>query len=192
MSLFRLALIAGILIFGFGCLSRFLPGKSRLQIMKKEPHFPVVSGYNLDRQEFEFPRDFSAKYNLVIVVFQRTHQGMVNTWIPFLQEIEASHSSFIYYELPIIQSLPALSRSFINEGMRVGIPDPLARERTVTLYLDKAELKAALDIHNEDEVHLLLVDREGTILWRTTGAYSVTQTNRLVDCLKTEELEEGN
>jgi hypothetical protein len=167
-----------------GFLSRFLPGKSKLQLRRKTAHFPVVSGYNLDRQEREFPRDFGAKYNLIIVAFQQYHQVSVNTWVPFVQEVEAFYPDFIYYELPTIQSLPALSRSFINEGMRAGIPDQTARERTITLYLDKDAFKAALEISNEDDIHLLLVDREGDILWRTTGVYSEEKANALVDFLQ--------
>jgi hypothetical protein len=187
MTLLRFVFIAAVFLLGLGFLSRFLPGKSRLLVTRKEPHFPVVSGYNLDRQEFEFPRDFAARYNLVIVAFQQYHQNVVNTWIPFVQEIETFHPSFVYYELPTIQALPALSRSFINEGMRAGIPDQTARERTVTLYLDKGAFKTALDIPNEKDIHLVLVNRDGDILWRATGAYSDDKANDLVDFLQKDE-----
>jgi hypothetical protein len=184
MSLIRFVLIAGVLMLGFSFVSRFLPGRSKLMIQKKGPYFPVVSGYNLDRQEFEFPRDFAGEYNLVIVAFQRYHQNIVNTWIPFVQEVEIFHPGFVYYELPTIQSLPALSRSFINEGMRAGIPNQIARERTVTLYLDKTVFRTALEIPDERDIHLLLVDREGNLLWRETGVYTDAKANDLVDFLQ--------
>lgn len=184
MALTRFVFIAAVFLLGLGFLSRFLPGRSKLLVTRKEAHFPVVSGYNLERQEFEFPRDFTARYNLVIVAFQQYHQNAVNTWIPFVQEVEAFHPSFVYYELPTIQALPALSRSFINEGMRAGIPDQTARERTITLYLDKDAFKTALNIPNEKDIHLVLVNRDGDILWRTTGVYSDDKANDLVDFLQ--------
>lgn len=189
MTVVRILVILIVLIFGIGNLVRFLPGKSKLLLTARGPHFPVVSGYNLDRQEFEFPRDFAANYNLVIVAFQQHHQNAVNTWIPFIQEVEESHPSFLYYELPTIRSLPALSRSFINEGMRAGIPDQTARERTITLYLDKDMFTKALNISNEEEIHLFLVDKEGNILWRESGSYTEDKANDLDESLQKLEVQ---
>jgi hypothetical protein len=77
----------------------------------------------------------------------------------------------MYYELPTIYEMPSISRTFINEGMRAGIPDQTARERTITLYIDKDEFKSALGISSEDEISLFLVDKQGSIIWRSSGTY---------------------
>ena len=184
MTCLRIALLSGLLIGGAGLVWQIAPAKSKLLVMRDEPHFPVVSGFNLNRQEFEFPRDFGGEINLIIVPFQQHQQAIVNTWIPFAQEVEATFPGFVYYELPTIYEMPMLSRTFINEGMRVGIPDQTARERTVTLYLDKADFKAALDIPNEDDIYLFLVDREGEILWRTNGEYNSEKADDLLYFIK--------
>lgn len=160
-------------------LWRLAPRKSRLFLPDEGLYFPIVSGYNLNRQEFEFPRDFEGELNLVIVPFQRYQQTMVDTWIPAAQEIEFSFPGVVYYELPTIYEMPVLSRLFLNEGMRAGIPDGKARQRTVTLYLDKDRFKQALDIPSEDDIYLFLVDRQGNILWRETGAYSLEKADDL-------------
>ena len=180
MQLIKLFLIAGI-VLGIGALIwKFSPGKSKLLVTQEESQFPTVSGYNLNRQELEFPRDFEGKLNLVIVPFQQYQQTIVNTWIPTMQEIEASFPGFIYYELPTIYEMPALSRTFINEGMRAGIPDETARQRTITLYLDKKTFKEALDIQSEDDIYLFLVTQGGNILWRSTGEYSPEKATSLL------------
>ena len=178
------------LIIGGGLLlllvilgSRILVGSSRLSVERQEVHFPLVSGYNLDRQDYEFPRDFEGEFNLVIVPFQQKQQLDVNTWIPAMQELERSYQGFIYYELPTIYKLPALSRTFINEGMRAGIPDQTARERTITLYLDKSTFKSALQITSEEVISLFLVDRQGNILWSDTGRYNEGKLSSLVSVL---------
>jgi len=161
-------------ILGLGLLAFFKVrvGPSKLEVQKNGGYFPMVSGFNLQREEYQFPRDFAGKWNLIIVPFQREQQQDVNTWIPALRELEREHPSLVYYELPTIYRLPTLSRTFINEGMRAGIPDRTARERTITLYLDKDRFKKAVDIKSEDAIHLLLVDDEGRILWRGRGVYS--------------------
>jgi hypothetical protein len=118
------------------------------------------------------------------VPFQQYQQQTVNTWIPFAQEIEASFPGFIYYELPTIYEMPIVSRTFINEGMRAGIPDQTARERTVTLYLDKKTFKSALDIPHENDIYLFLVDRDGQIIWRATGAFTAQKGDDLLQIVQ--------
>ena len=184
MTFLRLTMMIGLLIGAAFLAWQMFPGKSKLLITTGETHFPTVSGYNLKRQNIEFPRDFSGNLNLLIIPFQQHQQIIVNTWIPVAQEFEGKIPGFIYYELPTIYEMPAIARSFINEGMRAGIPDQTARERTITLYLDKDSFKSALGITNEDDIYLFLVDRDGRILWRTNGEYTQEKENDLLKTLK--------
>lgn len=158
--------------------------ESRLSVTRNEIHFPVVSGYNLMREEFEFPRDFEGTYNLVIIPFQQAQQRDVNTWLPAAQELERRFDGLVYYELPTIYKLPSLSRTFINEGMRAGIPDQKSRERTVTFYLDKDVFKQALDINSEESIHLFLVDQNGAVLWSEQGLFNESKAESLIDILE--------
>lgn len=185
MTILIIVIISGLVIGGVGLIWRFSPAKSKLIVTRDETHFPVVSGYNLNRQELEFPRDFDGELNFVIVAFQQNQQLSVNTWIPFAQEIEATIQGFIYYELPTIYEMPSLSRTFINEGMRAGIPDQTARERTVTLYLEKEAFKSALDIPNENSIYLFIVDRDGNLYWRSVGDYTEEKASGLLEVVKT-------
>jgi hypothetical protein len=149
--------------------------QSRLEVGPDRLQLPTVSGTNLNRQELEFPRDFRGDLNLVFVPFLQSQQAVINTWFPLADALEASFPEFAYYELPTIDQMSALSRTFINEGMRAGIPNAAARERTVTLYVDTGILMRALDIPSKRDVHVLLVDRRGSILWRTTGSFDAAK-----------------
>ncbi len=106
------------------------------------------------------------------VPFLQRQQATVNTWVPLATEIEASFPGVIYYELPTINEMPMLSRTFVNEGMRGRHPRPEIAERTITLYIDTAEFMQATDIPDKNDVHTLLVDRNGEILWRATGNFT--------------------
>mgnify|MGYP001817003203 CR=1 FL=1 len=170
-------------VFG-GLLWRVAPNQSALELSHEEVHFPTVSGFNLNRQEFTFPRDLAGELNILFVPFLQRQQLVVNTWIPFAQETEAAFPGVVYYELPTIDEMPALSRMFVNEGMRAGIPDETARERTVTLYIDTRKFMDATDIPAKDEVHVLLVNRNGDILWRTTGRFDETKGAALIGMIK--------
>ncbi|HSN94633.1 MAG TPA: hypothetical protein VLR89_06180 [Anaerolineaceae bacterium] len=135
-------------------------------------NFPTVSGTNLLRQKVTLPQDLEGNFNLLFIPFQQWQQEEVNSWMPLVSELEAQHPDLVYYELPTIRSLNSLSKWFINEGMRAGIPNPKTRERTITLYLDKADFRVALNMNDEDHIYVVMVDRSGAELFRTRVAHS--------------------
>src|SRR5450830_344032 len=123
--------------------------------------FPTVSGTNLLRQKLTLPQDFEGNFNLLFIPFQQWQQSEVDSWIALARELEAQYTGLVFYELPTIQLRNPLFKMFINEGMRAGIPNPKTRERTITLYLDKIDFRAALDMPDEEHIYLLVVDRLG-------------------------------
>jgi hypothetical protein len=132
--------------------------------------FPQVTSENLARETFHLPADFEGDLNLCLIAFQRWHQPLINSWVPLARQLEETHPAFRYYEFPVIRRLNPLFRSFIDQGMRTAIPEPVARHKTITLYTDKAAFKQALDIDDEEDIRLRLVDREGIVHWHAAGA----------------------
>lgn len=133
---------------------------------------PTVSGKNLLRQKMIFPRDFAGDMNLVFIAFQRWHQNQVDSWVPLAEKMAAELPTFHYYEFPTVYQMNRLSQMFLNEGMRAGIPDAGTRGRTITLYMDKRPFRAALAIPDESDIAVILFDRQGQVLWRSSGAFS--------------------
>jgi hypothetical protein len=154
--------------------------------------FPVVTGSNLHRKKVNLPQGFQGELNLVLIAFQQSQQTQVDTWLPFARQLEETRSGLRYYELPTIQRLNALARTFVNEGMRAGIPDPVSRERTITLYLDKDAFRQALKLPHEDDIYVLLLDRRGNVLWRAEGAFSQDKGDSLMAELQAHRHNEAN
>jgi hypothetical protein len=145
--------------------------------------FPKASGSNLERKRIELPEGFAQEFNIVLIAFQQWQQAEVDTWIPAARQLESRYDGVCYYELPVIQRFNLLARTFINEGMRAGIPDPLSRARTITLYLDKPAFRQALEMPDEEHIYILLVDRDGEVLWRERERYSEAKGAALADLL---------
>ena len=99
--------------------------------------FPQISGSNLERKKYNLPDDFEGELNLIFVAFLQIHQLDVNTWLPTAQQLAGMYPQLAYYELPTIRKMNWFSRTMIDGGMRMGIPDRNAREATITLYIDK-------------------------------------------------------
>ncbi|MGD2058596.1 MAG: hypothetical protein PVF85_01860 [Anaerolineales bacterium] len=147
-------------------------------------YLPPVRGRNLDREIRSYPADFEQALNLLFIAFQRWQQASIDSWLSCAETLEQSRDDLAYYEFPTIQSTNLILRTFINEGMRAGIPDPKARDRTVTLYLDKPALRKALDMPDEDQIYVLLASKTGEVLWRDRGKHSPEKEASLMAAIK--------
>ena len=54
--------------------------------------FPRVEGSNLEGRRFSLPSDFEGELNIAVVAFRRGQQDDVDTWVPFLKSITATHA----------------------------------------------------------------------------------------------------
>ena len=104
--------------------------------------------------------DFEGERNLVILAFQREQQALVDSWSPAIADLLARYADLRFYELPTISRGNPLFRAWLDGAMRGGIPDHQAREHTITLYLDKAAFRQALDLPHEDTIYALLLEQE--------------------------------
>ena len=145
---------------------------------------PTVKGSNLMRQKMIFPDDFAGDVNLVFIAFLRRHQDLIDEWVPFVEELVQEHPELHYYEFPTLPRRGPIYRTFLNEGMRAGIPSEATRARTITLYLEKRAFRKALDIENEQNMWVYLFDKSGSVLWRTEGRFSQGKSAALNDALK--------
>jgi hypothetical protein len=120
--------------------------------------FPKISTVNLEGVKFELPQDFKGKLDIVMIAFKREHQGLIDEWISVLDGLVKKNPNLACYELPTLQNSYSLFRRVIDGGMRAGIPDKNARERTITLYSNKKAFREELkhpgrknDLHTSDQ-----------------------------------------
>ena len=144
---------------------------------------PKVKGSTLARQKMVFPDDFKGEVNLVFIAFLRWHQDLIDEWVPFVEELAGEYPNLHYYEFPTLPQRGFIYRTFLNEGMRAGIPNKATRARTITLYINKTAFRKALQIDNEQNIWLYLFDKSGQVLWRTEGRYTEEKAQALRDAL---------
>ncbi len=134
----------------------------------KDNYFPKITGIDLEGKKQELPAVFKNKLNLVIVAFKREQQSEVDTWIKAVEPILKENPHLSFYEIPLIYELSAFKRMWVNNGMRFGIPDQIARKRTITVYTNRQEFFEITQM-KEEKIYALLVDSNGKILWRRQG-----------------------
>jgi hypothetical protein len=133
--------------------------------------FPDIAARDLQGRDLHLPAGFAGERNVVIIAFQRNHQSLVDSWVPWLEEQAASDTGLSFYELPTIGRLWAPARRFIDGGMAAAIREPVILQRTLTIYGDVTRLTRPLGIVDRSTISVLLVDAEGTVLWQRSGAF---------------------
>ena len=134
--------------------------------------FPSIQGKNLNKRSLTVPVDFSEKNIFIIVAFLQWQQRAVDEVIGQLEASDV-HLTHHIIEVPVIQQSTWLRQVRLDTLMRMGIRDRAVRQRTITVYLDKKEFQASLDIPNDDSIHWFVVDHATKkILMRGAGDIS--------------------
>ena len=139
--------------------------------------FPAVAGRTLLGANVALPGDFPADRTLAVVAFQRGQQSRVDRWIeravgagvPQTTRGATGSIPVAVLEVPVLSTQWRPVRRFIDGGMTAGIGDPDVLARTITVYTDVGAFQRSLAIPGSNDVHALVVDRNGTIVARGCG-----------------------
>jgi len=131
--------------------------------------FPSIQAYSLDKERANLPEDFAGKTNLLLLSFAAEQQKQIETWLPTTLAIQHSNFDFRYYRLPVSNRENFIFRWWEISSMRSDETDPETWHWIVPLYIDKQAFLKALQIPDERQIVLLLADKQGRILWRTSG-----------------------
>ncbi len=132
--------------------------------------FPDLSSRDLNRRDVRLPQDFTSAVTLLAIAWVRQDQRAVDTWLPTFAAIEAEHDDVDHVELPVVGDMGRVRRTMLDNVMRGGITDPSTRARTITLYVDTAAFRSALEIEDPDQIVVMALDANHVVRWRHAGA----------------------
>jgi hypothetical protein len=132
--------------------------------------FPVVVSYDLNKVKVTLPGDLKGDVNLLLLPFEREQQADADSWLPLAKEVETAHPGLRHYMLPVFGRENFLYRWWINSSMRSDAKDDQERQSTIPLYLNRPTFLKQLKIASDTHVTVLLVKKDGDVIWRSTGA----------------------
>lgn len=148
--------------------------------------FPQVRGNSLKQEAIVLPDHYRGKQALILVGYTQKAQFDIDRWI--LGALQAGVRAEIVEVPTIAGMMPQMVQSFIDNGMRSGIPQG-DWGSVVGVYEDAPKIIAALGNDRPQSAYVVLLDREGRIVWTTNTGYSASQILELK--AKVEELEHG-
>ncbi|MFD2177253.1 hypothetical protein [Veronia pacifica] len=166
-----------ILLFAIGltaCTTRY-PAQS-----VKGKVFPSVTGQTLEKNTVSIPQDFNDDATLLLVGYVQDTQFDIDRW---LIGLDMTKTQVATYEIPTIQGMfPRMFSTFIDNGMRSGIPKPLWKG-VITVYQDGDKVQAFTGNDMPRNARVLLLNTAGEILYFYDDGFSVQALNELREVL---------
>jgi hypothetical protein len=131
--------------------------------------FPSITSWSLDKQKVTLPSGMEGQTDLLILSFALEQKKDVNSWMPAAEALQHANFEFRYYQLPVAGRENFVFRWWETSSMRSDETDPVTWHWIVPLFVDRQKFLHDLDIPNDKQVVVLLVDRQGHILWRAAG-----------------------
>ena len=151
----------------------------------KDPLFPALSTYSLDKAKINLPTDLEGRANLLLISFAPEQSKDIDTWMDTARALQHMNFLFRYYRMPVSNQENMIYRWWDSSSLRSVETDPETWHWIVPLYLNKDHFRQALKIPNEKEIVLLLVDKSGQVLWRSSGRMTEEKRSSLANAVST-------
>jgi len=143
--------------------------------------FPNISGESLEKNEIEMPEYFKGAKTIILIGYKQDSQFDIDRW---LIGLDMTETNVKVYELPTIQGLfPRMFSTFIDEGMRKGIPKELWGG-VITIYSDGALVQEFTGNENPNNARVMILDENGKIIYFYDRGFSVSALNELRNLVK--------
>ncbi len=140
---------------------------------------PRVELADLEGKENVFPKDLPNKYNFFIFGFAHEQKELTQTWIDPVLEMQKTQTELSVFKVPVIDKKNAAIRTMIRNGMRTGISGSAARQRTLTMFVDKDLFVKAIGQKDDTQPVAIVFDQTGKVLWQAVGAADSAKLSEL-------------
>ncbi|WP_158970976.1 hypothetical protein [Paraglaciecola sp. L3A3] len=133
-----------------------------------------VSGESLEGKTINIPADFNGNKTLLLLGYVQDSQFDIDRW---LIGLDMTQTKVDVYEIPTIQGmLPRMFSTFIDNGMRKGIPKEMW-QGVVTVYADGDAVQRFTGNQNPNNARVMLLDESGGVIYFYDRGFSVEALN---------------
>ena len=138
--------------------------------------FPKVTGESLEKIEMEIPKYFNNTKVILLLGYKQDSQFDIDRW---LIGLDMTKTKATVFEIPTIQGLfPRMFSTYIDEGMRRGIPKELWGG-VITIYRDGELVQEFTGNENPNNTRVLALDENGKVMYFYDKGFSVSALNQL-------------
>lgn len=154
--------------------------------------FPDMQAESVEDKVVKLPQDVKGKYTLLGLAYSKKSEDELNSWFQpvfekFIQKTNGLMSGFSYdvnvYFIPMFTGVNAAAT---GTAKRKAIKNVDPQLLTYILFY-KGELKTykeALDFEKKDIPYFFVLDKEGKIVYATSGKYSTAKMDEIEEAIE--------
>jgi hypothetical protein len=146
---------------------------------------PLSSGTALDGHAVMLPRDLPGRATILILGFSQHSADATTAWEKPIRSSLASTPAVGYLDMPFLEDAPSFIRPLIVRSIRKQVPEVL-HQYFVPLTSGQAAWKQLTGFTPSaaDAAYVLLVDRNGQVLWQTHEPFSQSRFDELASAAR--------
>jgi hypothetical protein len=144
---------------------------------------PPLKGEFLTGRQAILPAAAQGKPALLALGFTYKSRFAVEEWVKNFRAAFDADSRVTFFEVPMLGGMATMGKWFIDSGMRRGTPKA-DHEHVITVYGGAGDWKKRLRYSLPDAAYLLLIDKDGKVVWKHAGPFAQPQFAELSARLK--------
>lgn len=154
--------------------------------------FPAMEAETVDDKKVNLPKDIKGKYTLLGLAYSKKSEDDLNTWFQpvfqkFIQKNKGLFESFGYdvnvYFVPMFTGVKA-SAAGTAKRKAVKNVDPQLLPYILFYKGEIKSYKEALEFDKKDTPYFFVLDKEGKIIYATTGSYNGKKMEEIEEVLE--------
>lgn len=128
---------------------------------------PATHGTSFAGTQVTLPDDLHGRVAVLVIGFSKSSGDECKGWGQRLEESYGNSDEVMFYQMPVLESVPKFVRGMVLKSMKSGVPEP-EQPHFMPTFSDEAEWKRIVRYANADDAYVLVV-REGKVRWQTSG-----------------------
>jgi hypothetical protein len=132
---------------------------------------PKIEGDSLAGQHIILPDAARGKVAVLILGFSKASKAPTSAWGEKIEAEFTGNSDFVLYQLPVLEDVPGFVRGLVISSMKKGVPENRLGHFVPVLHGEPA-LKKFVNYKEPDDAYLVLLDRNGKVVYQLHGTLS--------------------
>ena len=129
---------------------------------------PEIHGKTFADTPVDLPAILHGKVGILVLGFSQDSRDAVTVWGTKLATDYEDSSAVLYYEVPVLASVPKLLRGFVTGRIKAAVAER-GKPHFLPLTEDEPAWRALVHYQAANDPYVLLVDSTGTVRWQTQG-----------------------
>jgi hypothetical protein len=129
---------------------------------------PTVHETSFAGTQVTLPDDLRGRVGVLVLGFSKKSGEVCEGWGQRLEESYQNSREVMFYQIPVLESVPKLIRGMVLKSMRSGVPEAM-QPHFMPTFSDEAVWRKIARYANADDAYVLVVDGDGRVRWQSSG-----------------------